>query len=267
MKKSMKQTNLEKKLLDSLSGRALGIAEFILNDEEIQLLQDYANTVSIKRLGYNDHGPVHMRKAALYALTMFDLLAAAGIRFNLQTEGTGELEDSRVVVLVASLLHDVGMTVGRASHEYMSLILAKPIIEKILNNFYPEDAAKRVIIRSMIFEGIFGHMANRSIESLEAGLVLVGDGCDMERGRARITSLMTDKPRVGDIHKYSSTAIQKVIISPGEEKPIRILVEMNQSAGFFQVEEVLFSKISFSPVKPYIELYAGVKDSDMMKYL
>jgi len=79
--------------------------------------------------------------------------------------------------------------------------------------------------------------------------------------------LISNKPRVGDIHKYSSTSIQKVNILAGEKKPVKILVEMSQSVGFFQVEEVLFPKIAFSPVKKYIELYAGVKDQDMKKYL
>jgi len=42
---------------------------------------------------------------------------------------------------------------------------------------------------------------------------------------------------------------------------------MSQSVGFFQVEEVLFPKIAFSPVKKYIELYARIQDQEMKKYL
>jgi len=42
---------------------------------------------------------------------------------------------------------------------------------------------------------------------------------------------------------------------------------MNASVGFFQVEEVFFPKINNSPVKPYIELYAGVIDREMLRYL
>ncbi len=42
---------------------------------------------------------------------------------------------------------------------------------------------------------------------------------------------------------------------------------MSQSAGFFQIEEVLFPKIISSPIKPYIELYGQVKDKEMMQYL
>ncbi len=36
---------------------------------------------------------------------------------------------------------------------------------------------------------------------------LIADGCDMERGRARIPMMLNTESRVGDIHKYSATSI------------------------------------------------------------
>ena len=110
-------------------------------------------------------------------------------------------------------------------------------------------------------------MATRKIHSLEAGLVLIGDGSDMEKGRARIPSMLSMKTRVGDIHRTSASSIQKVKITKGQEKPICITVEMTASVGFFQIEEVFFPKINNSPVKPYIELYAGVIDRELLRYL
>jgi hypothetical protein len=208
-----------------------------------------------------------MRKAAWNAVKMFKLLSKADIKFNLETEDIGSNEDSLVVVLIASLLHDIGMSVSRQNHEIMSVDLGTPFIRKILEKFYPDNIQKQVIMRSMIYEGIVGHMATQTIHSLEAGLVLIGDGCDMEKGRARITTMLSNKPKVGDIHKYSSTAIEKVTITTGKKKPIQILVKMNQSVGLFQVEEVLFTKIASSPVKKYIELYAQVRDNEKLKYL
>ncbi|MBN2017589.1 MAG: phosphohydrolase [Candidatus Cloacimonetes bacterium] len=267
IKKTHKQQNLEKTIISHLKGKAKEIAEHIFEDEEVQALQDYANTVSIKRLGYNDHGPVHMRKAALNALKMFDLLHKAGIKFNLENENLGTVEDSQVSVLMASLLHDVGMSSTRDHHEIIGIIIAEPIIQRILDVIYGKDIHRKCILKSMVIEGIFGHMATEKIYSLEAGLVLIGDGCDMEKGRSRITTLLSQQPRVGDIHKYSASSIQKVNILKGEKKPIKILIEMSQSAGFFQIEEVLFPKIVSSPVKPYIELYGQVKNKDMMQYL
>jgi len=267
MKKSVKQVTLEKKVLKKLKGISYKIAEYIFADEEILALQDYANTVSIKRLGFNDHGPVHMLTATLNALTMLDLLEKAGIKLNLEKEGIGNIEDSRTVVLIATLLHDIGMTIARSGHEFMSVNLATPIVNRILELFYGNNIGKRVILRSMIIEGIFGHMATQPIHSLEAGLVLIGDGCDMEMGRARISQKLSDAAKRGDIHRYSSSAIKKVKLIKGELRPIKIVVEMTESVGFFQIEEVLYPKIQSSPVKKYIELAAGVIGEEMKQYL
>ena len=267
MKKSIKQTHMEKQVLKKLHGVSHNIAEYMFMDEEILALQDYANIVSIKRLGFNDHGPVHMLKATLNALSMLDLLIDAGIDLNLKSEGIGDNDDSRVVVLIAALLHDIGMTVSRDKHEFMGVNLAMPIVNRILENYYSEDMTKRVILRSTILECILGHMATQKIQSLEAGLVLIGDGCDMEQGRARISLKLADIARRGDIHRYSSSAIKKVKIIRGDIRPIKIEVQMVESVGFFQIEEVLYPKIQSSPVKKYIELTAGVIGREMKQYL
>lgn len=268
MYKSVKQSQMEERILKRLSGKPLQAAELLFADEELQALQEYANIVSIKRLGYNDHGPVHMRKATYYTIKLFSLLTDARIQMNLEKEGLGTAEDSLVAVLFASLLHDLGMSIARDSHEMLSIQLATPYIEKVINQVYPEGPLiLKTALKSLAIEGIFGHMANRKIHSLEAGLVLIGDGCDMEKGRARIPSMLSGVPRVGDIHRTSASAIQKVKITKGTEKPINITVEMSASVGFFQIEEVFFPKINISPVKPYIELYAGVPEREMLKYL
>jgi metal-dependent HD superfamily phosphatase/phosphodiesterase len=268
MYKSVKQSQMEERILKRLSGKPLQAAELLFADEELQALQEYANIVSIKRLGYNDHGPVHMRKATYYTIKLFSLLTDAGIQMNLEKEGLGTAEDSMVAVLFASLLHDLGMSIARDSHEMLSIQLATPYIEKVLDQVYPEGPLiLRTALKSLAIEGIFGHMANRKIHSLEAGLVLIGDGCDMEKGRARIPKYALRSAQVGDIHRTSASAIQKVKITKGTEKPINITVEMSASVGFFQIEEVFFPTINISPVKPYIELYAGVPEREMLKYL
>jgi hypothetical protein len=147
MRKSVKQIHFEKKIISRLSGKPLEIMEYIISDKEIQILQDYANVVSIKRLGYNDHGPVHMRKAALNAVLMFDLLQKANIKFNLEKEHLGKSEDSKVAIIIAAMIHDIGMTVSRQGHEFMSVNLAIPIIERILGEFYNNDITKKVIMK------------------------------------------------------------------------------------------------------------------------
>ena len=267
MRKSPKEIEIENEILAMLSGKTAMAASLIFKDEEAQALRNYANTVSIKRLGYNDHGPVHMNKTALNALIMFDILSRGGIKFNLEEEKIGNIEDSKVAVLISSLLHDVGMSIGRENHELLGAVFAMPIIERTLTRIYDKDIEKKTIVHSLIIEGIAGHMATQDIHSLEAGLVSIGDGCDMEKGRARIIFLLSSTPKVGDIHKYSAYSIQKVEIIEGEEKPIRIIVEMTESVCFFQIEQVLFPKILANPAKPYVELYGKVTGEEMRRYL
>jgi metal-dependent HD superfamily phosphatase/phosphodiesterase len=264
---SPKQVAVERAIRARTEGLVQKAAEILLNDAEIQHLQEYANTVSIKRLGFNDHGPVHMRSVVLNALIMARLLHSAGIPLSLESDDAGTYEDSCVAMVMAGMLHDIGMTVGRADHEHASIELGLPIIDRILRELYGEDLGKRVIVRSLAVECIVGHMATQKIHSLEAGILLVADGCDMEKGRARIPMIIAAEARMGDIHKYSATAIEKVRIEKGVRNPIRITVEMESTVGFFQVEEVLLHKINASPAKGYIELYAGVIDKKLKCYL
>ncbi len=265
--KSPKQVGLESAILKGLSGPARKVAEALLEDAEVRALQEYANTVSIKRLGYNDHGPVHMRKVVLNALRMAEILHSAEIKLSLEEDEAGDYEDSLISLVMAGMLHDVGMSVGRHDHEHASIMLTLPIIDRTLRWVYADDVAKRVVVRSLVVECIAGHMATQRIYSREAGIILVADGCDMEKGRARIPMMIATESRVGDIHKYSASAVEQVKIEKGEKRPIRITVEMRATVGFFQVEEVLIGKINSSPVKPFIELYAGVIGRKMKCYL
>ena len=267
--KSPKELSLEKKLFVALEVNTppREIASLLIHDEEVQMMQDYANTVSIVRLGFNDHGPVHMRQVARNAVKMMHLLQDAGISGSLEHDRVGTFEDSLSAVILASFLHDLGMAIGRHDHELLSATLAMPILTRIISTVYPNDMRKQVIIRSLALEGIVGHMANRKIHSIEAGVILLADGCDMEKGRARIPLALNTDPKIGDIHKYSANSIEKVTIERGKEKPIRITVEMSSEVGFFQVEEVLLPKVNSSPVKPYVELLAGVTGQERKQYL
>lgn len=247
----------------------LKVVQLLIDDAEVQAIQDYANTVSIVRLGFNDHGPVHMRTVCRNALKMLKIFYQAKIQTSLEKEQSGTFADSVTAVILASFFHDFGMTVGRQDHELYSAIIGQPVINSILKKVLPEekDLKRRVTIYAMAMEGIIGHMGTRKIHSVEAGIILVADGCDMTKGRARIPMEINTKPSVGDIHKYSANSIEKVKILAGEEKPIKIEVHMSAVVGFFQIEEVLLQKISCSPIKDFIELYAGVDDDEMKKYL
>ena len=239
------------------------------NNQEIAAIQDYANMVSIGRLGLNDHGPVHMKTVCCNALKMLSVLRTAGIQTSLEKENIGTFADSVTAVMLASLLHDSGMTIGRKGHELYSGIISYSIIEKVLSQLLPENSniLRRTIIRSIAMEGIIGHMATHPIHSIEAGIILISDGCDMTKGRARIPLEIPSKPTEGDIHKYSANSIEKVKIEQGDDRPLKIEIHMKAEVGFFQVEEVLIPKIQSSPAKNLLELYAGVDGEDMKRYI
>ena len=277
--KSPKEINVDQKLMtltkeiieltaekDQLP---LLVIKELIDDPEIEAIQNYANNVSIVRLRFNDHGPVHMRTVCRNSLKMLKILSFSGIRTSLEDEQDGSFSDSVTAVILAGFFHDFGMTIGRQDHELYSGILSQPIIDRILFEFLPEkkDLNRRVIIRSMAMEGILGHMGTRRIHSIEAGLILVADGCDMTKGRARIPMELNTKPTVGDIHKYSANSIEKVKIHQGIEKPIQIEVFMSSDVGFFQIEEVLIPKINSSPARDFVELFAGIEGKGLKKYL
>lgn len=267
--KSAKEITTEAKILNKLKKYPVceKLAKMLFDDVELQEMQDYANTVSIKRLGFNDHGPVHMKQVANNAIKMLNILHEAGIKTSLEREEVGTFEDSMCAVILAGLMHDLGMTVSRDAHEEMSVIFAKPVIEKVLLELFPKDIHKRVVIKALTIETIFGHMSSHRIHSIEAGIILIADGCDMTKGRARIPLAINSAPKVGDIHKYSAHAIEHVKINKGTRKPIKIEIGMSADVGFFQIEEVLLTKVNSSPAKDFVELYAGVIDQEYKCYI
>lgn len=275
--KSIKEESLEKKIITLLTEIVetspskdtlpLNTVRTLLEDAEIKAIQDYANTVSITRLGLNDHGPVHMKTVCHNALKMLRILHDAGVKTSLETESVGTFADSVTAVSIAALLHDAGMTIARKGHELYSGIVTYNIIKDVLAKILPEDVRRRTIIQSVAMEGILGHMATNPVHSIEAGLILIADGCDMTKGRARITLEIPTKPTEGDIHKYSANSIEKVKIRHGKERPVKIEVHMKSEVGFFQVEEVLIPKIQSSPAKHLVELYAGVDGEEMKRYI
>lgn len=247
----------------------LKVIRDLIEDKEIQAVQDYANRVAISRLNFNDHGPVHMRTVCRNALKMLKILYNAGVETSLQRDQIGSFDDSVTAVALAAFCHDLGMSIGRQDHELYSGILAYNIIDRILLKNLPnaEDLQRRVTIRSMAMEGILGHMGTRKIHSIEAGLILIADGCDMTKGRARIPLEVHPEPKIGDIHKYSANSIDHVMITKGEEKPIKIMVTMSAEVGLFQIEEVLLPKINSSPARHLVELFAGVEGQAVKRYL
>jgi len=130
---------------------------------------------------------------------------------------------------------------------------------KVLN-FLPVE--EQTIVASEVLNAIISHRKNGAVLTLEAGIVRVADALDMSEGRSRIPY---EAGKI-DIHSISAAAINGVKIKEGKAKPIQIIITMNNSAGIFQIDELLKSKLKGSKLEKYIEVKAYVK-SDVEKRL
>lgn len=258
---------LDHAIQNLLTERGKALYRKLSRDPQVLAWQDLANHVSIVRLGYNDHGPIHMRIVTLNALKMLGLLRDGGVQPSIVFEKMGTYEDGQTIVLLSAMLHDLGMAVARQNHEWHSLLIGMRFVEKYLAEFYADDFGKQVAITAMVQEGIVGHMGHEKIHSIEAGTVLVADGTDMTKGRARIAKLLAKKPTLGDMHRHSADAIKEVIIEKGTTRSVHINVRMDDYSGIFQVEEVLMGKLLHSPIHDFVELSVAVRDEPLRRYL
>jgi len=217
------------------------------NDVEVQSCLRMANVMAVKRMMYNDHGPVHARIASGSALEIFDLLTKKVAPTTVEND-VCSVEDAQVVVLCGAYLHDVGNIVHRVDHHIHGCVIANPILDRLLKKIYP-DLDLSIKLKSEILHSIFSHDEEVECLSVEAGAAKVADGTDMAGGRARIP-YRTGKV---DIHSLSALSITKVEVERGDRKPVQILVSMDNSAGVFQVEQVLERKIRTSGIQDWLK--------------
>lgn len=220
---------------------------------EIKTLWKVINTNAIDRLGMSDHGPVHFQIVSNIALRLARMLTKNQVTLSICKNFGLTTNHGELVVLLASLFHDLGMSINREGHEEFSLFLANNLLHETLD-FLPID--ERTIVISETLHAIISHRSGGKPLTLEAGIVRVADALDMSRGRSRVTYQAGQI----DIYSVSAYAVDDVEIVPGKTKPIQINIAMNNSAGIFQVDELLKSKIEHSGIEKYLEVKAFVKN-------
>jgi metal-dependent HD superfamily phosphatase/phosphodiesterase len=221
-------------------------------DEEVRAWW-YMAQVQSERLGMSDHSWVHMQIVLNIALRLLRLLVRAGVEPAMAADHGMRDRDAEVVVAGGALLHDVGMSIHRADHEAYSLFLAHGALQRLLADVYKEP--ERTVVAAETLHAIIGHRRRGEPYTLEAGVVRVADALDMAQGRSR---LPLDAGHEG-IHSISAAAIDEVRISAGEERPVRIEIQLNNSAGIFQVDDLLATKIRGTPLEGRIEVVASIE--------
>jgi metal-dependent HD superfamily phosphatase/phosphodiesterase len=205
-----------------------------------------------ERIGMSDHSWVHVQVVLNVALRLFRLLERRGVEPTVVNEHGLTARDAEVTIACACLLHDTGMSVHRTDHEAYSLFLAADKLPHLLAEVYDEPV--RAVVVAEALHAIIGHRRRGDPITVEAGIVRVADALDMENGRSRVP-FEEGRP---NIHSLSAAAIDEVKIEPGEERAVRIEIEMNNSSGIFQVDELLATKLRGSGLEDQIEVVARI---------
>jgi len=236
------------------------LLENVEADKQIKAWWHAANVNAVVRLAINDHSWVHIQIITNIALKLCRLLVKHGVQTSLVRDYRLEPDDSEVVVVLAALLHDVGMSIHRRDHEDWSLLLAEPKMRELLADIY--DEPERTIVVSEALQAITSHRADGEPLSLEAGILRVADALDMAKGRSRIPF---ERGSVS-IHSLSAAAIDEVRITDGQSRPVMVEIVMNNSSGIYQVDGLLKAKLRGSGLEPYVEVVARI-DTEAEKRL
>ncbi|MQA74797.1 MAG: HD domain-containing protein [Solirubrobacterales bacterium] len=218
--------------------------------------------IQAERLRMSDHSWVHVQVVLNIALRLERLLVKGGVSPAMVSDHGMRDRDAEVVVAAGALLHDVGMAIHRVDHEAFSLFLAERKLRELLADVY-RDPAERTVVVAESLHAIIGHRRRGEPYTVEGGVVRVADALDMAHGRSR---LPVEAGQMG-IHAISAAAIDGVDISAGEERAVRIEITMNNSAGIFQVDDLLATKLRGTPLEGNVEVVAAVEGESEKRLL
>ncbi|HEX5725704.1 MAG TPA: HD domain-containing protein [Longimicrobiaceae bacterium] len=235
------------------NAKVAALVERINRDEELYALWLAANVNAVERLGMTDHGPVHVKIVMNIAVKLLRVLTEHGVEPGVVEHYGMTNDEAEVVVVLGALLHDVGMSIHRTDHEGFSLFVAQAKVRELLDGIYDVRAA--TVLRAEVLHAIIAHRSGGRPLTIEAGVVRVADALDMAKGRSRIPFAAGST----SIHSISAQAIEAVHIESGVEKPVRLRIEMSNSAGVFQLDQLFREKLAGSGLERFVELEAQIE--------
>jgi uncharacterized protein len=236
------------------------LLERVNEDRQLKGWWHASNVNAVARMEINDHSWVHIQIVANIALKLLRQLTKHDVEPSVVGDFGLTRDDAEVIVICGALTHCVGMAVHRDGHEDFSLFLAEPKLRELLRGIYEEPDL--TVIVTEVLGAITSHRDYGKPLTLEAGIVRVADALDMAKGRSRIPF---ERGRVS-IHSLSAAAIEDVVITDGDARPIKIEIVMNNSSGIYQVDGLLKAKLTGSGLEPYVEVLAHI-DTEAEKRL
>ena len=228
------------------------LLEAVNEDDQVKAWWHVSATNATRRLRMSDHSWVHVQIVCNIALRLARLLFRRGVVPSVVADHALTERDAEVVIVAACLFHCVGMSIHRTDHEAYSLFLTAGKLDDLLTPCYPEP--ERSVLVSEALHAIIGHRRRGAPFTLEAGIVRVADALDMAKGRSRVPFEAGHR----NIHSLSAYAIEEVRLSAGREKAVRVEIEMSNSAGIFQVDELLATKMRGSGLEEHVEVVARI---------
>jgi metal-dependent HD superfamily phosphatase/phosphodiesterase len=226
----------------------------INQNDEIKTLWKIINVMAIDRLGMSDHGPTHFQIVANNGIKISRILNKKGITMSVVTDFGLSNDYAEVIIFLACIMHDLGMSIHRQGHEEFSLFIAREIMKDVLS-FLPIE--ERMVVISEVSHAIISHRAYGKPSTIEAGIVRLADAIDMGKGRSRVTY------KRGELNIFSESdlAISSVDILEGKEKPVEIRIHMTNPAGVFQVDDIMTEKLKGSNLEKYVTITAYILEN------
>jgi uncharacterized protein len=232
--------------------RLAQLIERVNADPQVKAWWHASAVNATRRLGMSDHSWVHIQIVVNIALRLARLLFRAGVTPSLVADHGLETRDAEVVIAAACFFHCVGMAVHRLDHETYGLFMTADKLGELLEGIYPQPDRSIMVTEAM--HAIISHRRRGAPFTIEGGIVRVADALDMARGRSRVPF----EAGLRNIHSLSAYAIEDVTIGRGEERAVKVEIAMSNSAGIFQVDELLATKLRGSGIEQYVEVIASV---------
>ena len=226
--------------------------EAVNADDQVKAWWHVSAINATRRLGMSDHSWVHIQIVLNIGLRLARLLFRRGVIPSVTADYGMSERDAEVVVAAGCLFHCVGMSIHRDDHERYSLFLTADKLGSLLAERLRGAGAHDH--RSEALHAIIGHRRQGAPFTIEAGIVRVADALDMASGRSRVPFESGHQ----NIHSLSAYAIEEVKLAPGTERAVGVEIAMSNSAGIFQVDELLATKLRGSGLEEYIEVTARI---------
>jgi hypothetical protein len=225
------------------------VLDRINKNDEIKAMWKIMNVMAIDRLSMSDHGPTHFNIVANNGMKIARILTKNNIKMSVIEDFGLTADHAEVIIFLACVMHDLGISIHRTGHEEFSLFIARDLMQDILS-FLPVE--EKMVIISEVLHAIISHRAYGKPSTVEAGIVRMADAIDMGKGRSRITYGR------GEVNIYSESdlAISRVEILEGKQKPVEIRIHMTNPAGVFQVDDIMTEKLKGSNVEKYVTITA-----------